>query len=380
MRVSTAGWAPDVGASRAVALEVLLHGPIPRSVIARKLNLSAGSLTRLTAPLIDAGLLVEGDERTYGKAGRPSRPLEIVSSSRHFLGFKVTGSTVLGTVTDLRATILRSAARELTSTSVDEVVRVICELAKDLGSSVPEVSAMGVGIGGLVDDSGVVRSAPFLEWNDVPLGSLVQEATKIPTVVANDLVAFTEYENWFGAGRELERFAVITLGAGIGYGLVVHDEIVTDDDYGLGLVGHWPMDPHGQLCPAGHRGCARTVLASSAIAGSVSAALGREVDYETALDLAAANEPAARRVADEAGHGLGLLIAAIANLTMPELVVIGGEGVRLASVAGPAIRAGIAEHRDPRTTTPTLHSTSGDDLEWCRGAAVLAIQDYVVRP
>lgn len=378
MRVSTAEWAPDVGASRAVALEVLLHGPIARSEIARKLKLSAGSLTRLTTPLIDAGLIVEGDERSHGRAGRPSRPLDVVSTSRHFLGFKVTGSRVLGVVTDLRASIVGTSATELSGTSVDEVVEVISQLSTALGSVVPSVSAIGIGIGGLVGGAGLVRSAPFLDWTDVPLESLVEQSTSLPTVVANDLVAFTEYENWFGAGRDLERFAVLTLGAGIGYGLVVHDEIVVDDDYGIGLVGHWPMDPFGPMCPSGHRGCARSVLTSSAIADTVSAAIGRPTTFDEALDLAASGEPAARRVVDEAGRGLGRLVAAIANLTMPEVVVLGGEGVRLAEIAAASIDAGIREHRDSRARIPRLELTSGDDTEWCRGAAVLAIQNYVL--
>lgn len=378
MRVSTAEWTPDVGASRAVALEVLLHGPIPRSDIARKLELSAGSLTRLTAPLIEAGLLVEGDERSQGRAGRPARPLDVVADSRHFLGFKVTGTTVLGAVTDLRASILQTASIDLSGHDVDEVVDIIARLARDLGSTVPAVSAMGIGIGGLVSRDGLVRSAPFLGWTDIPMEELVEHRTGIPTVVSNDLIAFTEYENWFGAGRGLERFAVITLGAGIGYGLVVHNEIVADDDYGIGLVGHWPMDPFGPICSEGHRGCARSVLTSSAITDAVSAAIGRPVDYASALDLALSGEPAARRIVDEAGRGLGRLLAAIANLTMPEIVVIGGEGVSLASVAAEAIRQGMGEHRDARARPPQLHLTSGDDIEWCRGAAVLAIQNYVL--
>lgn len=373
-----AEWTPDVGASRAVALEVLLHGPIPRSDIARKLKLSAGSLTRLTAPLIDAGLLVEGDERSQGRAGRPARPLDVVADSRHFMGFKVTGTTVLGAVADLRASILRTASIDLSGNDVDEVVDCITRLARDLGSTVPAVSAMGIGIGGLVGSDGLVRSAPFLGWADIPLRDLVERATDIPTVVSNDLIAFTEYENWFGAGRGLERFAVITLGAGIGYGLVVHNEIVTNDDYGIGLVGHWPMDPFGPVCPEGHRGCARSVLTSSAITDAVSAAIGRPVDYASALELAQRGEPAARRIVDEAGLGLGRLLAAIANLTMPEIVVIGGEGVLLASVAAETIRRGMNEHRDARARPLLLHLTSGDDIEWCRGAAVLAIQNYVL--
>ncbi|MCU1556889.1 MAG: MarR family transcriptional regulator, partial [Microbacteriaceae bacterium] len=348
MRISTPPWTPDTGASRAVALEVLINGPISRSDIARRLDLSPGSLTRLSTPLIDSGLLVEVEERTDGRAGRPSRPLDIVPDSQHFIGMKLTGNEVLGVATDLRANVLASASATLSSRGPESVARVIAGLANDLGRHVPSVTALGVGIGGLVDEHSVVLNAPFLEWADVPLGSLLESLSGIPTVVENDVVAFTESEHWFGAGRGFDRFAVLTLGAGIGYGLVAHNEIVVDGDSGLGLVGHWPLDPFGPLCPAGHRGCARSVLTQSAISLAVSSALSRPVSYDEALDLAEEGEPAARRVVDDAGRGLGRIIAAVANLTAPERIILGGEGVRLVDAATDAIKEGIRNDRDPR--------------------------------
>jgi predicted NBD/HSP70 family sugar kinase len=378
MRISTPPWTPDTGASRAVALEVLINGPISRSDIARRLDLSPGSLTRLSTPLIESGLLVEVEERTDGRAGRPSRPLDIVPDSQHFIGMKLTGDEVLGVATDLRANVLASASATLSSREPESVARVIAGLANDLGRHVPSVTALGVGIGGLVDEHSVVLNAPFLEWADVPLGSLLESLSGIPTVVENDVVAFTESEHWFGAGRGFDRFAVLTLGAGIGYGLVAHNEIVVDGDSGLGLVGHWPLDPFGPLCPAGHRGCARSVLTQSAISLAVSSALSRPVSYDEALDLAEEGEPAARRVVDDAGRGLGRIIAAVANLAAPERIILGGEGVRLVDAATDAIKEGIRNDRDPRAKNIDLVTTPGDNTEWCRGAAVIAIQRYVL--
>lgn len=378
MRIAAPPWTPDTGTSRSVALEVLLNGPISRSDIARKLDLSAGSLTRLSTPLLESGLLVEVEENPDGRAGRPSKPLDIVPESQHFIGMKLTADVVLGVLTDLRANILQSRSIDLATRDPESVVAVIAGLATELATSVESITALGVGIGALVTDHSTVRSAPFLGWSDVPLGAMIEAATGMPTVIENDVVAFTESEHWFGAGRGLDRFAVLTLGAGIGYGLVAHDDIVLDEDSGIGLVGHWPLDPFGPLCPAGHRGCARSVLTQSAISSAVSAALDRPVGYEEALNLAEAGEPAARRVVDDAGRGLGRLIAAIANLTAPQRIVLGGEGVRLVDVARTAIDEGIAADRDPRARTIDITTTPGDNSEWCRGAAVIAIQRFVL--
>jgi len=378
MRITTPSWTPHRGAAHDVALEVLINGPISRAEIARRLSLSAGSLTRLSQPLIESGLLVEVGEHASGHAGRPSRLLDVLPQSRHFIGLKVTGDRVLGVVTNLRARVVAQDSLPLDSREPSAVVATIARLIEALRTHVDSVTAVGVGVGGLVDPTGVVLSAPFLEWDNVELASPLEQVTGLPVVVANDLTAFTEYERWFGGGRNLDRFAVITLGAGIGYGLVAGGDVVLSEDAGLGLIGHWPIDPYGPLCSAGHRGCARTVLTQAAIADAVSGALDRPVTYDEALGLAESGDAAARSVVDNAGRGLGHLIAAVANLTMPELVILGGEGVRLVSVAAESIQKGLADRRDPRAAAVELLTTSGDDIEWCRGASVLALQAHVL--
>ena len=302
----------------------------------------------------------------------------MVVNSQHFIGMKVTGDQVVGVTTDLRANVLASASIPLSTKDPEDVTKVISQLARELRGHVASITALGIGIGGLVRDHSDIISAPFLGWNNVPLGSMLEKSVGIPTVIENDLTAFTELEHWFGAGQGLDRFAVLTLGAGIGYGLVIHDEIVLDADSGMGLVGHWPLDPFGPVCPSGHRGCARSMLTQSAIAQAVSLAVNSSVDYDEALNLAQSGEPAAKRVIDDAGRGLGRMIAAITNLTSPERVILGGEGVRLVDVAAAAIQEGIQSDRDPRARKIDLVTTPSDNREWCRGAAVIAIQRYVL--
>lgn len=378
MRVEPPPWPPRSDASRAVALEVLIHGPLSRSELAVRLNLSQGSLTRLSTPLVDSGLLVESEPQPASRAGRRSRPLDIVSSSRHFIGIKLTGDRALGVATDMRAGVAGYDDAPLPNQQPTDVVATIADLVHRLAERVPSVTAVGVGLGGLVEDQSHVTSAPFLGWSGVDLGGMLSDRIGVPVVVDNDITALTKLEHWFGLGRGLQRFAVITLGAGIGYGAVVNGQMVLDDDSGIGLVGHWPLESFGPLCHAGHRGCAAAVLAAPGVVKSVSAALDRQVPYDECLDLAATGNPAARRVVDDAGRGLGRLIAAVANLIAPQRIILGGEGVRLADVAASAMSEGIQRDRDPRARTLDVRVNHSDDTEWCRGAAVLAIQTYVL--
>ena len=192
-------------------------------------------------------------------------------------------------------------------------------------------------------------------------------------------MALCEYEDWFGSASRDRRFAVVTLGIGVGYGLVVDGEPIVNDDYGIGLVGHWPIDPTGPLCAQGHRGCAAALLNSDAIARQATEALGRETGYEETIQLAAEGDPAAVRIIDDAARGVGVLISAICNLTLPERIIIAGEGVRIAEVGAETMRRTVESIRDRRAHTPPIELSSGDNVEWARGAAVLAIQAFALR-
>src|SRR4051794_39919082 len=102
----------EISASaRDLAREVLIHGPISRSDLGRRLGLSPASLTRLSKPFLDRGLLVEAAETVQGSTGRPARPLDVAVDTSRFVGMKVTGDHVFGAITDLRVGAVATAER-----------------------------------------------------------------------------------------------------------------------------------------------------------------------------------------------------------------------------------------------------------------------------
>lgn len=376
--VDTSGtrWHGDADASLPVALQVLRNGPISRADIGRRLGLSHASLSRLSGPLLESGLIHDIGEHSSGRVGRPSRLLDVDATSHSFLGVKVREHELVAAVTDLRGEIIDHLTAPLTGTSPADVVERIAYVRDAFDRHT--ITGIGAGIGGEVIDRRVVSSAGFLCWQDVDFATMIERATGVPAIVENDVVALCEYEDWFGVARDDERFAVITVGIGTGFGLVVDGRPVVGPGYGLGLVGHWPMDPTGPLCAQGHRGCAAALLNSDAIARRAGEALGRDVSLDEVLDLAEEHDPAAERIVAEAAGGLGVLIAAVCNLTLPDRIIIAGEGVRLAAVGAEATRSSLAQHRDPRAPMPPLTLASGDNVEWARGAAVLAIQAFAL--
>ncbi|MCX4911292.1 ROK family transcriptional regulator [Streptomyces sp. NBC_00878] len=381
MTAHAASWLPLSPGERAVAIEVLTHGPLSRTDIARRLDLSAGSLTRLTKPLIESGLLVEvaeGAALPEVRQGRPSQPLDIVAESRTFAGFKITQDMVYGVVTTLKSDIVARCDLPLTSHDPVDVVDVLRELTEKFVLEFPGLAGIGIGLGGRSSDRSVVDESAFLGWRDVPLARLVEERTGLPVVVDNDVSALVEAERWFGAGRGLERFAVLTIGAGVGYGLVSGGKRVGTPEDGLGVGRAWIVNPHGPLTPDGERGSAVSLLGIPSIRYQIQAATGRDFSYEEILALAADGEPMAARVIGEAARALGTLIAQISNFAMPQKIVLAGEGVGLVDVAGPDIEAAILANRHPQAEPVNLETKVSDFHDWARGGAVLAIQVLVL--
>ncbi len=351
---------------------VLVHGPISRTELAGRLGLSPSTMTRAVKPLVDRGLVRETSEQLEGP-GRPSRPLVGWPGDRRFGGAKLTGDEVFAVVTDMLANEVASDLRRLVSDEPAEVARQTAELLLELAGGAPLVS-VGVSLGGSVADGRIVDRAPFLGWRGVPFGALVEESVGVPVVIDNDLAALAAAEHWFGEARGLSDFAVVTIGAGIGLGLVRHDQVVRSADMGLGLAGHIPLDPTGPRCFAGHRGCSTALLSIPSIVAQAGVALQRPVTFREVVALVGEGERASTEILAHAARGLGRLLALVANLAMVDVIVLSGEGLAILDVAEPTMRRQLDEDRDPEAHPLDLRVDRSGFARWARGSATVAIQ------
>ena len=371
-------------ATRSVLIDLLVHGPASRADLARRAGLSPASLTRITRSLVDVDLVTESDAASPQRTGRPSQPLDVNVDLAHLVGIKLSATQLNLVTTDLRARILSERTVPMSATDPESVTATIAEVVSQQVSIDPSICAVGVSLAGPVSPrSEVVHVSPFLDWSDVPLVRMIRESTGLPAVVENDVRALTAAEHWFGAAAGCRDFVLVTIGVGVGCGIVVDDRLVDGASGGSGQIGHLPVTEWGPLCERGHRGCVRSYLSSTSIVGQVSSALGRDVGYDEVLTLAARGNPVARRVVDEAGRALGTLIGTIAAITAPTKVLVSGEGVALASVAQDttAQYARAVQH----WTLPDvpIEIAPFTFTEWAKGAAVIALRnqlDSALRP
>lgn len=373
---------PNQAPAAALVFQTMLaHGPLSRAEIGRRTGLSSGAVTKATAPLLDDGWIVElGRPAGEPVAGRPATLVAVRAERAHFLGIKITEDELFGVLTDLTATPLTTRRSHLQSRDVESVVAAIARIVRALlPPAGRELHSLGVTLSGDVDGhTGAVHHSPFLDWHDVDLARLVEDATGIETVIENDVRALTAAEQWFGAGAGLASFALVTIGAGIGCGISIGGRVVSGAHGVSGEIGHLPVGATDRICTCGNTGCVEAVASTQAIVEQARQATGDPaLSMDDAVRLAHDGNRAVRAVFTRAGHALGLAIASVANLIGPERIIISGEGVASYDLVADQTRQTFVRHAFGAAAECELIVRPLPFEEWARGGAAVAAQTLV---
>jgi glucokinase len=265
----------------------------------------------------------------------------------------------------------------------------IVTVARELVAGRDGVRALGVGAAGMVDRSGVMRYAPNVAWREFPLAERVRKGVGLPTLVDNDANVAAWGEFRFGAGRDADDMLLVTVGTGIGGGIVSDGKLFRGSHGFAGEIGHVIVEPGGPVCGCGNLGCWEQVASGRAIGR-----LGRQAvaDHPDSLIVeAAGGDPekiggvevtlAAQRgdrvaigILAEVGRRLGEGIAGLVNVLDPELVVVGGGAIEAGELLlEPARRAFVdaVEAPEHRPEVPILAAALANDAG-AVGAADLA--------
>lgn len=383
--ISDDGFVVRNKAAADVFAAILSRGPVSRRQVAQLTGLSQSTITKAVKPMLAAGYLVEGREEAQGR-GRPANPLRVNTERHYAVGVKLSPHEIVAVVANPRAEVVASARLALPGRSVEEVTAQIGSVVRGLLDSRAELAArvegLGLALGGLVDASGTLRYSPLLGWRDVPLASMLAAATGLYTVVENDVNALAVEEQLFGAGRGVSTFAVVTVGAGVGCGLVVHGELVHGSGGMAGEIGHIALDPEGELCACGNRGCLETIASDRAILAAIARDGGPFVTSvgEAAL-LAREGDERARAAFARAGEALGRALAILANLVNPSRVVLSGEGVIASDLLMDHLVAALDRHTFANFAgIPEIVTRPLSDETWARGAAANVLRHLISRP
>ncbi|GAA3216095.1 ROK family glucokinase [Actinocorallia longicatena] len=183
------------------------------------------------------------------------------------IGVDVGGTKVAAGVVDEQGRILEKLRRPTPSTNPEETAEVISEVVQLLKKKHDKVGAVGLGAAGFVDESrSTVLFAPNLAWRDEPIKEKVERRVGLPVVVENDANTAAWAEAKFGAGRGDSHLVIITLGTGIGGGIIIDGKLYRGR-YGIGAeFGHMRVVPDGRRCGCGNRGCWEQYASGNALA------------------------------------------------------------------------------------------------------------------
>lgn len=208
-----------------------------------------------------------------------------------------------------------------------------------------EISSIGMGCPGLLDsDKGIVRFSPNLpQWKDVEIGKIISDEFKVPVAIDNDVrvAALGEYN--FGAGKGFKNIICITVGTGIGGGLILDGKLLRGPTQSIGEIGHMTLKKDGPLCGCGNYGCLEALASSTAIIRSIKEVFEKNTSplmkelHNSGIDLGAylvsqainRGDKEAARIMSETGEWIGIGLANVVNLLNPDIIIIGG-GVALA--------------------------------------------------
>lgn len=371
-------------------------GQIPRAQLARELAISPASITTIAQELIEAGLIEETTApREAEGRGRPAVSLGVRKSAHLVAGLKLSDREHTAVIVDFAGNRIaedvihhRPGAMELPDLlhSIETLLDQICAQA---GVARQDLSAVGIGVPGFVDVAeGTVYWSSVLAERRLPLAQLVSARLSLPVIIDNDANLVALAELWFGAGRAVSDFAVVSIEHGVGMGMVMNHRLYRGAQR-LGMeLGHTKVQLDGALCRCGQRGCLEAYVADYALAREATIALNwshREnqtisVLLESLYDHAKAGDLIAHSIFRRAGRYLAVGLSNVVNLFDPELIILSGERMRYDYLYAPETLDEMRNLvvRSGRPLPPIKVHAWGDQL-WAHGAAALALSDITER-
>lgn len=368
-----------------------VSGSASRSELGAATGLNRSTIADLVQELVARGLVVEDGVSPSTGPGRPSPIVHVRPNGAVVVAVELAVDSVAVATIGLGGRVFDQLRAELPrgQSSPKQTVRKVAGMAESLLAHHPAdhtLAGVGAAVAGLTRRSdGFVHLAPNLDWRKVPVGAMLAEALDQPTDrvrVANeaDLGALGEHRR--GAGRGVDNMVFVSGEIGVGAGLIIGGRPMLGAAGYAGEAGHMPINPAGQRCQCGARGCWETEAGEGALlraAGSPEAAGVAAVDAVVGR-LGAGDSEALAAVA-QIGHWLGVGVGGLINLFNPEVVVLGGTFQRLFGYLREPMRAAMRERSlvAPYSMVTVVPSDLGTSAQLL-GAAELSLSDIITDP
>lgn len=347
-----------------------------RAELARALRVSPALITAQTKELLADGFLVEL-ETARSRGGRPARLLGLSTDAGSTIGVKVAVDHIAMVAAGTDGVLRRSTTGSFDAHTSDPLPE-IARLLGDFITAAPDAGLLGVGVavpGAVADPGEGVVDSTQLRWHRAPLGGVLREALGLPVLVENNVSALAVSEVLYGQARSHDNVLVVTIGTGVGAGIVI-DGVVYRGHAGMaGELGHIPMEEDGPLCQCGATGCLEALVGQAALIDQARR-LGLTTDGGTIADLrelADGGDGGARELFAHAGRLLGRALAGVVNVLDPEIVIMLGEGVTAWRHWSYGFEPSLRSSLIPGKRDVPVAVERWQDDRWAQGAAALVM-------
>ncbi|MFD0716603.1 ROK family protein [Paenibacillus sp. GCM10027626] len=397
---STGDFAMVKKINTAIVLEAILaHAPLSRAQISERTGLNKATVSNLVQDLLDSHLVLEIGQ---GKSSGGRKPVMLIfnAAAGYAIGIDVGVNEIRGVLTGLDGEVATEAAAmktpadkqskqpkrheltvKLASHDPDEAARQISACIDQLKQKMPAspygLVGIGIGVPGIVDDQGMILFAPNLGWSGIELRQKLEQRHQVPVTIDNEANAGAQGEEKYGAGRGIANLVYVSVGIGIGTGIILNKELYKGAAGFSGELGHLSIERHGKPCRCGNIGCWELYASENALLEHARAAGYADVDLEQLLAAADAGDERVRAMFSSIGEALGIGIANIVNIFNPDAVIIGNRisGARHwieAALQSAVERRALSYHRRQLK----LQFAELEDQSAVRGAAYYAISRF----
>jgi predicted NBD/HSP70 family sugar kinase len=382
----------------ALVRQVSIQPALSRAALAEVLQLTKSTVSMLVRELMEEGWLVESELLVTGEVGRRATPLHLDPARLALLGAelgvdegRVVATNLLGEVLDTRIVSYDdprdpASCIRLVALALVRLARRLARPAAGEGKDNPARRVLGVGMGlhGAVDEAvGVLRYAPHLGWRDIDVARQVRThfagspLEGLPLTMQNEANAAALGEFEFTDQSSTDPLIYLSIGYGVGAGVLVNDRLLTGLHGFAGEVGHAILQADGPPCSCGRRGCADALIGLASL-------LGKERPSYAALERLFARvvdgEKQTCAAVDAAGRQLGVLLNNLWAGFDPMAIVIGGPALQLGNAFIDPARRVLAAYADAALLTPPAIRTSHFGAQAVAVGAAALVRYRITRP
>ncbi|MBK7450513.1 MAG: ROK family transcriptional regulator [Anaerolineales bacterium] len=360
--------------------DLVLHTIFANESISRAEVARVTNLTRTTVSDVVNGLLEEGWVQEVGRGesigGKTPILLSVVADARYLIGLNLAQDKFIGAILNLRGEIKEMLEVPVSGddgkTALDLVYQIIDQLMK---KKITPIVGIGVGTPGLVNTrEGVVVNAVNLEWQNLPLGQLLEKKYKVPVSVLNDSQATAIGEYVYGGDHSSDdNLIVVNVKHGIGAGIFVNGRLFQGDGGGAGEIGHVVVQEGGELCRCGKYGCLETISSARAVLGSL-----KFKTLEQAQSAFENGDVKAQATVLKAARYLGVSLANLIGTLNIQKIVLTGDMTRFGSAWMDEVNTSMRNAALARLSESTQLEFGTLDYRACilGASAFLLLDDY----